>query len=299
MALLQAQIDTVTRQFAPDQRTVLFKVMTRGNIVVGETTDPAAKQALFSRLHAAGIKYTDSIIVLPQASLAGKTKAVVTNSVANLRLLPRHQAELTSQATLGTPLTVLKRERGWYLVQTPDRYISWVDGGAITWMDNEVFNRWQQAKKLLYNKPYGFAYSKPDNQSPTISDLVYGDVLEIKNKLADFFEISYPDGRSGFIQATDAIDYKEWVGSRRPVQDSLVATAKNLLGLPYLWGGTSFKGVDCSGFTRTVYFMNGLILPRDASQQATIGQLVETANGWQQMKPGDLLFFGSPAVLGN
>jgi cell wall-associated NlpC family hydrolase len=52
---------------------------------------------------------------------------------------------------------------------------------------------------------------------------------------------------------------------------SLVATARTLMGAPYLWGGTSAKGMDCSGFTKTIYLMNGLILPRDASQQVHVG----------------------------
>ena len=70
------------------------------------------------------------------------------------------------------------------------------------------------------------------------------------------------------------------------------------MGLPYLWGGTSMKGVDCSGFTKTVYLMNGLVLPRDASQQVHIGEEVDTKAGWHHLQPGDLLFFGSPAKEG-
>ncbi|MDX5420442.1 MAG: C40 family peptidase, partial [Hymenobacteraceae bacterium] len=65
-----------------------------------------------------------------------------------------------------------------------------------------------------------------------------------------------------------------------------------------LWGGTSVKGMDCSGFTKTVFFMNGLVLPRDASQQVHIGELVNTDKGWDEMRPGDLLFFGVPAKDG-
>ena len=111
-------------------------------------------------------------------------------------------------------------------------------------------------------------------------------------------EAAFPDGRTAFIPADETVDYQVWMKTRELTTTNLVATAKNLLGLPYLWGGTSFKGVDCSGFTRTVYFMNGLLLPRDASQQATVGMLVDTRNGWDNLQPGDLLFFGSAARQG-
>ena len=64
------------------------------------------------------------------------------------------------------------------------------------------------------------------------------------------------------------------------------------MGVPYLWGGTSFKGVDCSGFTKTVYFLNGILLPRDASQQVMIGETIDKNGNWGNLKEGDLLFFG-------
>lgn len=74
------------------------------------------------------------------------------------------------------------------------------------------------------------------------------------------------------------------------LDDDLIATARAFLGTPYLWGGTSGHGIDCSGFVQQVYRLNGVGLDRDADQQALEGRAVDTPIA------GDLLFFGSPAV---
>lgn len=295
---MQPAIDAITRQYAPDARTALFQVTANGNIIKGETNIPAAKEALLQQLAASGFNIIDSIEILPNKELEGFHQAVVNISVANLRTQPRHPAELATQATLGTPLKVLKFKGGWLQVQTPDQYISWVDGGGIKLMKEKEFAEWQQKTKIIYTKPYGFAYSKMDADGATISDMVYGDVLAYEDRVGDYYKINFPDGRVGFILRSESQFLKDWTAQRNPTQENFVETAKRLTGLPYLWGGTSFKGVDCSGFTKTVFFMNGLVLPRDASQQAQVGELVSTQNGWDNLQPGDLLFFGSPAKDG-
>jgi len=295
---LTSHIEAIRQQFAPDKRTALFQVEPHGNVLSGETNMPAAKAALLERLQAAHISFTDSIQVLPASGLEGKHQAIITISVANLRTRPTHSAELASQATLGTPVQVWKENDGWYLVQTPDKYLAWVDAGGIALMDNNRFSDWQNSEKLIYTHPYGFAYATPDAAGATISDLVYGDVLVLKNQTDEFYEVAFPDGRAAYVPVAEATAYEVWAASRRPTENNLVQTSKRLMGVPYLWGGTSFKGVDCSGFTKTVYFMNGLVLPRDASQQVHAGELVDTSEGWERMRPGDLLFFGVPAKDG-
>lgn len=294
---VRAHAEAVKAAYAPDARTALFSVTARKGVVAGETNLPQAKEDLLRRLREAGEIVTDSITVLPQAALKGKHFAVVNLSVANLRALPRHPAELSTQALLGTPLKVWKSERGWYLVQTPDGYMAWLDGGGLELMDSIAFDEWQRKRKIVYTQPFGLAYADAA-KSTTVSDLVYGNVLELKKEGSGFYEVVFPDGRTAFIPASEANPYRDWLSSRQPTEENLVNTARRLMGLPYLWGGTSVKGVDCSGFTKTIFFMNGLLLPRDASQQVNAGEEIDTKSGWQNLRPGDLLFFGAPAREG-
>jgi len=81
-----------------------------------------------------------------------------------------------------------------------------------------------------------------------------------------------------------------------PTEDDLVETSKTLMGVPYLWGGTSTKGVDCSGFTKTIYFLNGMVIPRDASQQVHTGKQIDENRSFENLEKGDLLFFGRKAT---
>ncbi|MNX97207.1 Gamma-D-glutamyl-L-lysine endopeptidase [compost metagenome] len=125
--------------------------------------------------------------------------------------------------------------------------------------------------------------------------------MKLVGKEKRFYKIAYPDGRTAYIPVKSAQNYKQWLSRPNPDAAQILATAKTLIGTPYLWGGTSVKGVDCSGFTKTCFFLNGIILPRDASQQALIGEPVDIYEGdsvslikcLKNLKAGDLLFFAA------
>ena len=106
------------------------------------------------------------------------TRALVNISVANLRSKPKHSAELATQATLGTPLKVLKKQDDWYYVQTPDHYLSWVDSGGITLKKSEELQEWQSAEKVIYTETFGHAYAQ-GTERQIVSDLVAGNILQL------------------------------------------------------------------------------------------------------------------------
>ena len=120
------------QKFAPDRRTTVFDIQPdpHGKIVVlrGEIHSIALKKELFAFLaEHKDFTFEDSIQTLPQPVLGERTTGVVSVSVANIRTKPDHAAEMATQAILGTPLRILKKEHGWYYVQTPDDYLGWTD----------------------------------------------------------------------------------------------------------------------------------------------------------------------------
>ncbi|MAO18313.1 C40 family peptidase [Muricauda ruestringensis] len=293
-------IAAVKENYAPDKRVALFDIQSgknsSGYILKGKTNLPEALDALKKELDSQNIKYTDSIEVLPSEKLEGKIYGVINNSVANLRSNPAHSAELVTQGILGMPLNVYQKERSWYHIQTPDNYLGWVDAGGIELMTKEEFDTWKATDKVIYTDTYGKSYTEADASSDAVSDVVAGNIFSLVGEDGDFYKIKYPDGREAYLLKGEANSFDEWKSKLAFTKESLVETSKTMLGVPYLWGGTSTKGVDCSGFTKTVYLMNGMIIPRDASQQIHEGVLIDDSKEFDKLIAGDLLFFGRKAT---
>ena len=288
-------IENYRAEIAPDKRVALWNIQFENDSLKGETDQIEGLANLLADLNKKGIDYVNAVNQLPDAALGEKTKALVTISVANIRSNPKHSAELATQALMGTPLNVLKEDGGWFLVQTPDGYISWVDRAGIELMTPQELEDWHSKQKVVFTELNGHVWSSPD-QNEMVSDVVAGDILTLESDAGSFVEVSLPDGRNGFIPAESSMLMEDWLASRSTSPEKLISTAKQMLGVPYLWGGTSIKGVDCSGFTKTIYYLNGQVIPRDASQQVNEGEEIDTEKNWENLEVGDLLFFGEKAT---
>lgn len=292
-------IETVKGKYAPDKRVNHFKieaVMENGQLVLkGESNLPKAVEDLKAELEKKGIGYIENILLLPEAKLEGKEYGVVRLSACNIRSNPKHSAELATQATMGTPLKVYKQEGDWYFVQTPDGYLGWLDQGGFAQMTKEEYDSWAKAPKRVISVDFEIARFDPDPNARVVSDLLGGNILLDLGQENGYQKLGYPDGRTGYIEQGKTMDLNEWLSTRKPDAENVLESAQALLGRPYLWGGTSAKAMDCSGFTKTVFYLNGLMLPRDASQQVHTGIDIETDTSWQNLIPGDLLFFGRKA----
>ena len=292
--------DSLRRLYAPDQREELFQLdfTTAGRKVMlrGVTSSAPAKRALLDGLRERGYEVMDALSLLPdERTVGGKCYGIVNVSVCNLRTAADFSSEMASQALMGMPVRLLQDE-GWFRVQTPDSYIGWVHHVGIHPVTAAELTVWNRAEKLVVVAPYGTVYSQADERSQPVSDCVAGNRLKLLGQKKGFYHVAYPDGREGYLRRAAARPESAWRASLKQDELSVIQTAKRLMGVPYLWAGTSSKGVDCSGFVRTILFEHDILIPRDASQQAYTGQRIDIAPDFGNLRPGDLVFFGRPAT---
>ena len=227
------------------------------------------------------------------AALAASAQGygVVDISVCNLRATPDYDAEMVSQALLGTPVHILQitDKNGWPQVQTPDTYTGWVHKDAITLLSFEQYHAWNAAPKIVVTALTGVVRAEASERAATVSDVVAGDRLRDLGRQGRYWRVGFPDGRIGYLDRKLGQQEAKWRASIDRSPEAILATARSMNGFPYLWAGMSPKGMDCSGFVRAVLFMHDIIIPRDAGPQSRTGERIM---GTEDLQPGDLVFFG-------
>ena len=283
-------------RWVPDKREGICDIIAvlnkEGTIILrGESTVSEARNEIINTLSNHDIQFIDSIIILPDTT-KNSPWGLVTLSVINLRKHADHRSELVSQAILGTPVRVLKSDDSWVLVQTPDKYIAWTEKSSLVLMNSVEMNSWRQSERVIFTGNTGVIYDSPSFSS-IVGDLVAGSVMERLGEVSAYTKVILPDGREGFVESKLVLDFQSWKEQTNCSGEEVVGEAVTFLGLPYLWGGSSSKAVDCSGFVQSVFFMNGIILARDASLQEQHGIAIDFSDGFSDLRRGDLLFFGS------
>ena len=301
----------VKAKYAPDSRDKTYNVSLiekEGKLLlIGSTTEKEAVEELVARLADAGINPLNRIDLLPSKHLKGKTYGVVCMSTASFNNDPGFSAESGTQALMGMPVRILEENDDWYRCVNMEGYTAWVITRSIAEMTEEEYDAYLAKPKVFVTKKYSTLYSEKNVNSLPVSDLVWGCILIDEGKSGSWRKVSVTDGRTGYVPASDVIDLNVWMKNAQPTEKNIIETAKQFCGFPYVWGGTSVKGVDCSGLSKSAYFLNGYVLRRDASQQVKTGDSVDvhkfvegefTKEALGNLRPGDLLFFGRKAENG-
>ena len=224
--------------------------------------------------------------------------AIVQRDIADLRAAPSGKSELVDQAHYGENLAVLGESDDWRYVQGPDQYFGWLPLDDLAVLTG-------YAERFVVAILLADVRGAPRADAEVIARLPAGTSVPailagIEQSDGTYQSIPYdhPEGwrethltrwRTGYVALPDLVDVRE-LQHGYPTADDYLKTAESFIGVPYLWGGTTALGLDCSGFVQQVYRLNGVALPRDADQQAMLGRKVEEA------RAGDLMFFGADSV---
>ena len=287
---VNATLATLKQQYAPDSRTALWDVKaSKGKnaiVLEGSVSTQELKNVIDAAL--AGEKINNKVKVLELSQSANHRWALVKLAVATLRCDPKHSGETATQAIMGTPLKVLDKQGDWYRVVTPDDYISFVPESSIILCSADKMQQWRSSQRVIVTAMATSMLEDPASEYP-VSDLVLGCILQVQAQAGEWLTVVTPDGRKGYVKAQETANLDEW---KMQTFDAarIEHTARMMTGCGYLWGGTSTKVSDCSGMVKVAYLSNGIILQRDASQQALTGQKI---SDWHNCQLGDLLFFGN------
>ncbi|MEY8849323.1 NlpC/P60 family protein [Psychroserpens sp. XS_ASV72] len=186
-------------------------------------------------------------------------------SIVPLRAEPSDSTELVSQVLYGELFKVLEQRKSWSRIRLAyDNYEGWIDNKQYLEISEDDYKTLTKEERLLSGDLVEFV----KDQNEQLLTIPLGASLNALNLLKHDF-----DGHS--------------ISGKQP-KDQLIKTAYTYLNAPYLWGGKTPFGIDCSGLTQMVYKLNGHELLRDASQQATQGEALSFI---EESEPGDLAFF--------
>lgn len=213
---------------------------------------------------------------------------VVVEPVVNMFSKPSERSSVVSQTVLGTGVERIKRQGKWIRVRTPDDYTGWMPRASLRKHEAgpyAVKGRVAQVRSLFAN-----LYRKANitRQRPLLT-VPFETRLEVIQEPEEqdrrWIQVRLPDERMAWIQRGD-VSFEE----RDLSIDEVIALSRRFVGLPYLWGGTSSFGYDCSGFTQMLYRRLGITMPRDSGPQASWEGMEDAP--CNKLQPGDLLFFG-------
>jgi gamma-D-glutamyl-L-lysine dipeptidyl-peptidase len=284
-------IESVRREHVPDLRWGVFDVWLEQRdgaaVLLGQATDADAVGTLLDRLKALDIVAADEVTRLPDPSFGTERQALVRAAIAPVYALPRLPASQISQLVLGMRVELLSRQGEWVRLRGEDGYLGWTHCGYVQPGGDDWAYGWERGS--VGEPVVSLGAELADEDGRILARLPWGARL-VRHTGA----CQLPDGGRGTAINGEIVDVDR-LADRFPARgDSIARTARRWLGAPYLWGGITPHGVDCSGFSQAVMWMHGIALPRDSDLQSASAVGVEVELDLDTLRAGDLLFFAEP-----
>lgn len=197
---------------------------------------------------------------------------ICDQALVSLRETPSHKSQMVNQLLFGDLFLVKDEIDEWLFIETiDDNYEAWADTNQVLIISELEFEKYKKAKR---------AYSLQDS------------TLDVSTNNDCNIRYTFGSWLPQYDNSTFSINNNQYTPEDEvqiPGQGlEIIEIAKKYLGAPYLWGGRSIFGIDCSGFTQMVFKMAGVFLPRDSSQQIQIGNVLSFL---EESQSGDLAFF--------
>lgn len=276
-------LQRLKQQRYADARLTLFDVRydAASQITTGDVLTPDQRRAARRILPADS---RDQIRVLLTADTPW---ALVNRPVADVRREPRSSAEQITQLLIGEAVRVLRRDGDWLQVRLErDGYLGWARANSLLQLDQRRATQYQKAASHLIAVPLAQAHDRPSPRAALIGQLPFTVSLPLIDVHGQFVALRLPDERVWWVKAAAVLSRAQRPRPTRSGIQAALDRIKQLIDVPYLWGGCSPFGYDCSGLAQAFYRFMGVSIPRDADQQYVAGMPVTGAP-----QPGDLLFF--------
>ena len=258
----------------PDPRTTLLELRLE-NDRLQAVADASLRQKIANFAHAEALKL-EFTCPEPERQYLGAGRAY-------LLAAPDPESSAVSEAIYGEALRVYDSQGNFSRVQTlRDDYFGWLETRHLV--------RELSAATHRFAAPRGHVLAEPKVSSKRLLELSLGCKLKVTGQRQSWLEVALSDGEIGFVKA----GLLEPLNAPRPNDvKRLCDLALRFLETPYVWGGVSAWGLDCSGLVQTLFAACGIELPRDADQQEATGESVSVTD----TRAGDLLFFPGHVAL--